>query len=193
MSFRNRGHHNYPNIQNCPFQPIVTSNPINDLTYLVSQTFKASYASFWQDNSITVNAGDPIQFNKQGTNTDDISISNNETITIKTSGIYQINYRFLDYVELTSTDTRIQHVVSLYINDLYNKQTAATATTGWSISEGTNQLYFCYPIDNTFQIFIEKDSTLQLKVAPPPFTFSPTLRSCDGPVPAAIINILRIG
>ena len=93
MSFEKRSHNECHHIQKCSFHPIVKSNPINDLSYLISQ-LTPSYATFWCESQDTaISSGSALLLNHSGVKTSNISLNTvTGEITVLTAGVYQISY-----------------------------------------------------------------------------------------------------
>lgn len=206
MSFEKRCHHGCHHVQKCSFQPIAKSNPVNDLNYSVSQlkalvnqltqslaALTPSYASFY---NVTTTPGpgqvllaypaniSPVNFsNASPTNTNDISITGN-TITVNTTGVYQIDYSLLVLTSDTSGDgtywarfgLRVvspNSTATLPVQSFQSHNLSVTTTI--PDATGTVTVAQCIPLAASFQLQLTAGSTIQL------INLSPTnITLCNG-------------
>ena len=185
MSFEKKDYDQCNHIQKCSFKPIVKSDPIKDLSYLVSKTFKPSYGTFWNSDFPTIEGYGTFNFDNIGVKTDDITLDpDQKTIIVKTQGIYQISFHVYGYID-SAVDFYQVFDVGVYINDVYNQLNGTGLNVGFS---GVDSFFFCFPLDYSFQTFIPANSKIQLRNLYPN-----TLQTCDNVPPSAVISLLRIG
>lgn len=182
MSSEKKERYECNNIKKCSFQPIVKSDPIKDLTYLVSQTFKPSYATFWNTGFPSAGPLSAFSFNATGVKTDDITISaDGKTITVNTTGIYEISYHVS---ALFQNSTDIKFFVGIFINNINNR----LANSGLEYIIPAPISFLCFPIDYSFQTKINFGDKIELRNI-----FINTLSTCDNIIPSLSINLSRIG
>lgn len=211
MSFEKKEHNECHHIQKCSFQPIVKSNPVNDLSYLVSK-LTPSFASFYNVRTSApllpqiITSGEAVTFTDAGPKTNDITIAKNpttvaapNTITIKRDGVYEISYTLLiaaadipvlfplDFFAKVGLKVTNPNELAYYpVQSVQNYYLSITGQRGDSI-------FHCLPLAATFQLEIKANAQLQLVNL-----LSRPLYLCNGidgltDSVNAIINIKRLG
>lgn len=119
---------------------------------------------------IVVSPNESIPFNYTGVKSYDITLSfDRKTITINTTGVYQISYHI--FAKITSPFTPYAIAgVSVFINGADSQLT----NSGIQISLTNTDGYFCFPIDYSFQTSITSGSTIKFKNK-----FSANLETCN--------------
>lgn len=215
MSFEKREHNECHHIQKCSFQQIVKSNPVSDLSYLVSK-LTPSFASFYNVRTSAlllpqiITPGEAVTFTDAGPKTNDITISKNpttaaapNTITIKRAGVYEISYTLL----IAAADIPLPFPFDFFakvglkvINPnepayypVQSVQNYSLSITGTLFGPNADSIFHCLPITATFQVELEKNAQLQLVnlLSKPLFLCN----GLDGLTDSvnAVINIKRLG
>ncbi|MEN8076905.1 hypothetical protein ABFP60_08060 [Clostridioides difficile] len=184
---------------NCPS----CNNHPNTWVVPVSYCNESSNATFWQSNTITVPGNSAIPFNIIEEKTSDITLTNQSTINLLTSGVYQINYTanaFINYSYIGSTTPpQTQDLFfGLYVNGVQKPVTNTRFYANLTINnDATADEYSSYsiqysaPITATFNIRITAPTNIQLVNLN-----NYTVTFVNGnliQVPSVTINIQRLG
>lgn len=223
MSFGSRDYYHCHHIQRCGFQPITKANPIGDLNYLFSQLKQSvaaltesvaaltpSYGSFYNvtttagtgqtlalySAAVPSNPANAVTFsNASITNTSDITFTGGNTITVNTTGVYEIDYSLL--MSASDSDTTAGNFAQFGLRIVtpgsttptlpvqsfqsYNLSVTATLATGETVAVAQ-----CIPIDASFQLQLTAGSTVQL------INLSPTaITLCNGVNSDATLNAVN--
>lgn len=153
----------------------------SDIAYLQSIIFTPSYATFWDVTYPVVNPNEAFPFNNTAFNTNDITLdSDKKTITIGTSGLYQISYKVL----IDADDLDNQYVVGISVDG--TSSVISQSLIDFYISQDLFDR-FAYTLDHNFQLFINAGSELQLKNL-----WSTTINALNHMQTSVLINILRV-
>ncbi|MGG5460916.1 hypothetical protein [Clostridium sp. B9] len=145
-----------------------------------------SYATFWQDEFITIPLNEPFFFKFTGPTTPDIYLLDPSTIKVSKAGVYQVNYQVLLNVDAnTNPSTLVSQRISLYVNGI--QQPNSQTSFGIELIE----TQACFPISGNFIVEIPADANLQLK-NDGIYTGSSPITTCDNGVNSVSFSIIRI-